>query len=331
MKSWLSAVAISLALFSCSRHGKETTKTLNFVLRDDVKSLDPAVCYDTVSYAVMPLAMESLFEYSYLKRPLELEPLLADGMPLVSKDRKTYTIKLKKGVLWQDDAAFPGGKGRELKAGDFIYAWKRMLLPELQSPGTWIFEGKVVGWDAYRRRLVENKDKRAEILQEEVEGVKALDDHTIQFRLTQPYPQLLNVLAMGFGAPVAKEVTDKYGQEGLVHRMVGTGPYRLVRYVSNSEVVLEKNPTYHGQKYPSEGDEDAKATGLLADAGKDLPLVDHIHFQIIKENQPIWLQFMKGNIDAPPSIPKDNFDVAISHGDLRPELKSLGMGFRKEE
>jgi oligopeptide transport system substrate-binding protein len=330
--SWLLLAAFSLgALAGCTgKQADDSVKQINLSLGDDAKSLDPALCYDTVSNTIMPMAMESLFEYHFLKRPLELQPLLAEAMPTVSADKKTYTIKVKKGVLWQDDAAFPNGKGRELKAADFIFAWKRMLLPELQSPGTWIFDGKVVGWDEYRRKLVENKEKRAELLMEEVEGLKALDDYTIQIKLTQAYPQLLNVLAMGFGAPVAKEVTDKYGQDGLNHRMVGTGAYRLVSYTPGSRVVLEKNPTFRGQTYPTEGDREAQETGLLASAGKALPLVERINFDIIKQDQPAWLQFMKGNLDAS-GIPKDNFDAAISAGQLRPELVSKGVNLRKSE
>jgi len=327
---WFFLAVVTAFGFSCTRSSDDSVKAINLILRDDVKSLDPALCYDTVSNTVMPLAMEGLFEYHYLKRPLELQPLLAESMPEISKDRLQYTIKIKQGVLWQDDPAFPEGKGRELKAADFVYAWKRMLLPELQSPGTWIFDGKVVGWDNYRRKLIENKDKRADILMEEVEGMRALDDYTIQIKLTQPYPQLLNVLAMGFGAPVAKEVTDKYGQDGLNHRMVGTGAYRLIRYVAGSRVELEKNPTFRGAVYPSEGDADAKNTGLLEYAGRALPIVERVNFQIIKEDQPGWLQFMKGNVDAAP-IPKDNFDAAITNGALKPELTQKGIGLRKSE
>ncbi len=331
MRSLLVAFAVILGFSACTHKEDEIQgKLMSIALLDNVKSLDPAIAYDIVSLEVMPLSMESLFQYKYTKLPLELEPLLAESMPTVSKDKKTYTIKIKKGVLWQDDAAFPNGKGRELKAQDFIYAWKRMLLPEVVSPGTWIFEGKVVGWDAYKKRLVENRPKADEILQEDVAGLKAIDDYTLEVKLLQPYPQLLNVLAMGFGAPVAKEVTAKYGQQGLSERMVGTGPFRLKDFRKDSRVILEKNPTFRGETYPQTGDEDAQKSGLLAAAGKQLPFVDEIVFSIIKETQPRWLQLMKGNLDAS-TLPKDNFDTAITNGELKPELKAKGMGLSKTE
>lgn len=330
MKRFLVSLLVVLALASCTKKNTQEGKALNLILRDDVKSLDPAAAYDTVSLTVMPLVIESLYQYKYTKLPLELEPLLAEGMPAFSKDMKTVTITLKKGVKWQDDAAFPGGKGRELKVQDFIYSWKRMLLPKIQSPGTWIFDGKVVGWDDYKKKIVEAGANAEKLLEEPVEGIKAIDDYTLQFKLLKPYPQLTYVLAMGFGAPVAKEVTDKYGQEGINERMVGTGPFRLVELVKGSKITLEKSPSFRGETYPTEGDEDAKATGLMASAGQKLPFVDSIHFQIIKEDQPGWLQFLKGNADAS-LLPKDSFSSAIDNGQLRPELNGKGIQLRKAE
>ena len=330
MKRFLIPLLCALFLTACTQKAVNEGKVMNLVLGDDCKSLDPALAYDSVSLTVMPLALESLFQYKYTKLPLELQPLLAEGMPAISKDQKTYTIPIRKGVMWQDDAAFPGGKGRELKAGDFIYAWKRMLIPELQSPGTWMFDGKVVGWDDYKKRLVENRAEMDKILEEPVEGLKALDDYTLQIKLTQAYPQLMHVLAMGFGAPVAKEVTAKYGQQGLNERMVGTGPFKLVQYTKGSKIVLEKSSSFRGEIYPSDGDADAQASGLLQAAGQKLPFVDKITFHVIKEDQPAWLQFLKGNLDAS-GVPKDNFSGAIANGAVKPELADKGIGLRKAE
>ncbi len=325
------AVSASLTFNACTQKQDDTQgKLLSLGLSDNVKSLDPAIAYDSISLQVMPMIMESLFQYKYTKVPLELEPLLAESMPTVSKDKKTYTIKIKKGVKWQDDAAFPEGKGRELKATDFTYGWKRMLLPEIQSPGTWIFEGKVVGWDAYKKRLMENRSKADEILQEQVEGIKVVDGHTIEIKLLQPYPQLLNVLAMGFGAAVAPEVAAKYGQQGMNEKAVGTGPFRLKDFRKDSRIILERNPTFRGEAYPSDGDEDAQKSGLLAAAGKQLPFVDQVVYSIFKETQPRWLQFLKGNLDAS-LLPKDSFDAAIVEGELKPDLKNKGMALTKGE
>lgn len=64
-------------------------KVMNLSMGDNVKSLDPALAYDSVSLTVMPLALESLFQYKYTKVPLELEPLLANGIPHCFQGQKS--------------------------------------------------------------------------------------------------------------------------------------------------------------------------------------------------------------------------------------------------
>ena len=82
--------------------------------------------FDTVTSADVPSARaiykvyEGLYEYKYLVRPYAVRPNLATDMPEISPDGLTYTFHLKKGVRFADDACFPGGKGRELTAEDFI-------------------------------------------------------------------------------------------------------------------------------------------------------------------------------------------------------------------
>ena len=95
--AWIILVSVSatLGMQACTRKDDEVVgKVLSMQLADNIKSLDPAVAYDVISLEVMSMTMESLFQYKYTKVPLELEPLLADGMPTVSKDKKTYTIKI---------------------------------------------------------------------------------------------------------------------------------------------------------------------------------------------------------------------------------------------
>lgn len=326
----ISALLIVLALSACTR-SEDNGRVLNMVLGDDVKSLDPAQCYDTVSNTVMPLANETLLQYHYTKRPLTLVPLLADGMPELSKDKLTYTFKIKRGVKFADDPAFPDGKGRELKASDFLYGWKRLALPDVVSPGTWIFDGRVLGWDEFKKKVsggtVMDREKN---LEEPVEGLTAIDDYTLQIKLNKPYPQLLNIMSMGFTSPIAKEATKKYGQTGLSQHMVGTGPFRLVEFIKGSKITLEKNPNFRGELYPSDGDAEAEKLGLNKAAGQTLPFAEKVYFQIIKQDQPAWLQFMKGRLDAA-AIPKDSFDAAILDKDLRPELREKGIGLRKAE
>ncbi|WP_457826328.1 ABC transporter substrate-binding protein, partial [Staphylococcus aureus] len=86
--------------------------------------------------------------------------------------------------MFQDSKAFPNGKGRELKADDFIYSIRRMADPKLQSTGWWLLDGKIAGLNEWR-----DKNANAEKVNydEAVEGLKKIDDYTFQFKLTKPF------------------------------------------------------------------------------------------------------------------------------------------------
>ena len=123
------------------------------------------------------------------------------------------TIRLRHDVKFQDDPAFKetSGKGRGLTAQDFIYEIKRLALPGIDSQGFWIFDGKIVGFNAFHDKLgkAANQDEIKKIMQsEQIEGAQALDDYTLQFKFLKPYPQLLDVLAMTFTSPVPHEAID---------------------------------------------------------------------------------------------------------------------------
>ncbi|MGE0526007.1 MAG: ABC transporter substrate-binding protein, partial [Bdellovibrionales bacterium] len=95
-------------------------------------------------------------------------------------------------------------------------------------------------------------------------------------------------------------------------------------WVRGNKVTLNRNPNWHGGTYPTEGEPGDKEAGLLEDAGKPLPFVDKLVFLEIIEDQPRWLNLMKGTVDFA-GIPKDNFDSAVKGKDLSPELTKKGM------
>ncbi|MDZ4084951.1 MAG: ABC transporter substrate-binding protein, partial [Bdellovibrionales bacterium] len=109
------AVAVALAITGCTKKRfDENDNTLNLVLRANVKGLDPASANDQYSATVIAQMYEGLLAYNYLKRPFTLQPALAEAMPEISKDGLTYTFKIKKGIKFHDNAAFPENKGREV-------------------------------------------------------------------------------------------------------------------------------------------------------------------------------------------------------------------------
>lgn len=295
-----------------------------------MKDVDPANAYDGVSLEVVPQIYETLYQYSYLAETYKIVPLLAADMPKYSSDRLTVTIPVKRGIKFHDDPCFKetGGKGREVKAQDFVYGFKRLALPSLQSQGWWIFDGKIVGINAFHDKLTEaSKADYPKLMNEPVAGLKALDDYTLQIKLIKPYPQLLYILAMSFTAPIPHEAITAHGDERghLNEKAVGTGAFTLKQWDRGHKIILERNPNYHPEFYPMEGSIDYRKKGMLADAGKPLPFLDKVIYNVIKEPQPQWLSFMKGELDLL-TIPKDNFTAAITNQvNLSPDLAAKGI------
>jgi ABC-type transport system substrate-binding protein len=297
-------------------------QVLYYYLRGEVNSLDPARGNLEHEKSVQSQLYEPLYQYHYLKRPYELEPLLAEAMPEISADKLTYTIRLKRGVLYHDDPCFPGGKGREVVAEDFVYAWKRIADPKTSSDGAWIFADKVVGFNEWRDAA--DKEEATDYSRP-LEGFRTPDAHTIEIRLIKPFPQLRYVLGMVYTPPVPREAVEHYGEEFGNHA-VGTGPFRLEKWVRGSRVVMVRNPTFRGERYPAEGEPEDQGRGLLEDAGKPLPFLDRVIFKEMVESQPRWLSFMAGELDTI-KMDKDNyasyFDVET--GEVKKELYAKGF------
>ena len=311
-------VAAATALTGCAKKQDASERVLNIVSPAEIKGYDPIMSDDLYSGREIAKIYEGLLAYHYLKMPYELIPNLAEAMPEVSKDGITYTFKIRKGVLFQDDAAFPNGKGREVEASDFVYSIKRLADSKNQASGWWILDGKLKGLNEWRDK---NANLPATNYDEEVEGLKALDKYTLQFKLAKPFPQFLYSLAMGFTSVVSKEVVAKYGKEFINHP-VGTGPYVLPKFDQGKRIVYTKNPTFREKFYPSEASSEYQ--NLLGDAGKKLPLVDKVIVHVMVESQPAWLKFNKGEIDYF-GVPKDNFATAVKDNKISGELADKGI------
>ena len=217
-----------------------------------MRGLDPGDIGDTTSSTVASQIFDCLYQYHYLKRPYELIPSLAEDMPQISDDGLTYTIKIKKGIRFADDACFADGKGRELKADDFIYAWKRIANIKYLSKNWWIFDGKIVGLNEFREYTKTCATAADVDYGRAVEGLQTPDDHTIVIKLKKPWPQITYLLAHLPTAPIAKEAVDKYGKD-IVSHPVGTGAFVLKIWRRGSYIELEKNPGFRDEYYPSEG------------------------------------------------------------------------------
>jgi peptide/nickel transport system substrate-binding protein len=310
-----------------------------FVATQEIKGFDPVFTSDAYASAAQKQVYEYLVEVHPFKRPLELMPLMAEAMPEISEDGKVYTFRIRGDAVFQDDPCFPGGKGRKVTAHDFVWCFKRLAAVPT-SVGSWVLAGKVKGLDEWVARLreplrrhldvknvwyaFEHKDL-ASLVAEEVPGMRALDDRTLRFELTGPYPVFTWLLSMNYGAVYPHEAVEHYGMTYLNHP-VGCGPYVVKDYfVYDKKVVYVRNPTWHGQAFPSEGAPGDREAGLLDDAGRPLPFLDRIEFVLMPFSQPRWLKFVDGDLEWVETEKEIWARAMTEDGKLRPELAAKGI------
>lgn len=165
--------------------------TIRLSLDNEVESLDPAKAYSDDSLTVSAQVMEPLYQYHYLKRPYEIQPLLAANHPTIEENGRMLIIPIKKGVYYHPHPAFRGVK-REVRAEDFVLQFKRLGMETLKSPGRSLFAGLVEGFAEYGKKVNEDWTK---LLDEKMDGVEVLDDYTLIIRLTRSEPNMIYYLA----------------------------------------------------------------------------------------------------------------------------------------
>jgi ABC-type transport system substrate-binding protein len=226
-------------------------------------SFDPVRIDDLYSRTVTPHIFESPYKFDHLARPVKIKPLTAEGMPQHSDDFRSWTVRIRPGIYFADDPAFKGRK-HELVAQDYVYSFKRFADPANKSPA-WpgVEQEHLIGLAALRQQALDQKKPLD--YDREIEGVRALDRYTLQFKLEEPRPRFVETLLAGsdlYGA-VAREVVEYYGDDVDAHP-VGTGPFRLAQWRRSSLIVLERNPTSASALRRRAGPDDAEGQALAA-------------------------------------------------------------------
>jgi oligopeptide transport system substrate-binding protein len=223
---------------------------------------------------------------------------------------------------------------RELKAEDYVYQIRRLADPTSLSPIRGLLSEYIVGMNEFGDKA---KEIRAELQDGEwldlrsieFSGVEVIDDHHYRVRLNGKYPQFNYWLAFHFFAPVPVEADRFYNMPGMSDRNltldwypIGTGPYMMTENDPNKVIILERNPNYRDDFYPSEGEPSDGDAGLLDDAGQKLPFIDKFVYRLEKESIPLWSKFLQGYYDRS-GISSDSFDQAVKIG-------ASGIGLSEE-
>ncbi len=277
--------------------------------------------YDATGQRLGPdAAVEQIARVHYR---IEIQPgIQYQPHPAFVKDaRDTYLYHhLGKAMLGQLNqlADFEKTASRELVAEDYVYQIKRMAHPGVHSPLAGLMTQYIAGLRELAeqlRQLEANDENWIDLRSYTLPGARVLDRYSYELVLKKKYPQFIYWLSMSFFAPMPWEADRFYSQPGLAKRNisldwypVGTGPYMLIENNPNRRMVLQRNPNFRAERYPSEGaTEDA---ALRVDAGKKMPFIDTAIYSLEKEAIPEWNKFLQGYYDTS-GIISDSFDQAI--------------------
>jgi len=196
---------------------------------------DPHISLAFSSWNHYELVYESLLRFNY---KMEIEPSLA--LSWEQPDPLTLIFRLRKGVKFHN--------GREMVASDVKYSFERLKNP------------KTSAYPAYY---------------EPVKSIDVVDDYTVKFTMSSPYPTLPATIAYNqFAAIVPREVAEKHGDLKVV--TCGTGPFKVKEYVPDDYTVFEKHSDYWD---------------------KGLPVVDRLIFKVIKDETSRLAALRRGSVD----------------------------------
>ena len=232
--------------------------TLKLVGNADVDHLDTAGGYYTTTNTLFRAFTRQLFTFPASTNPskaVTVVPDVAAEMPTVangglSKDKKTYTIHLRQGVMWNTSPARP------VTAADFVRGFKRLCNPTQSSVGApGYYEGVIVGMTEYCQGFAKVKatvaDFKNYIENHDISGIKALNDSTIQFKLVNPASDFPNILTLTFGSAAPVEYLN-YLPDSAQFRQhtISDGPYYISSYTSGQSYVLKPNPAWKQSSDP---------------------------------------------------------------------------------
>ncbi len=260
--------ALTLGLAACGGGGSgsgssgsaKTGGTLKLLGAGGQDDFNPTSAYSTTSNTLMRGYARQLFAYPASKDATTAstpEPDIASQLPStgnggMSADGRTYKITLRKGVMWDSSPV------REVVAGDFVRAFKFMCNPAAPVGAPNYYLPLIDGMQSFCTPFLNDKSlqsspaKIAEYINgHDISGITAPDNHTIQFKLTQPASDFLNLLAMTFASAVPVEYLSHVpGSNDQFRHLISDGPYKISTFDPGKSILLVKNPNWKQDSDP---------------------------------------------------------------------------------
>jgi len=270
-----------LSVFFASCQSKETpapAQQLNLNIPSDPATLDPRKGGDLVSSMLHFLLFEGLVRLNEKGEPI---PSLAERID-ISDDRKIYTFHLRE-TYWSD--------GSPMRAFDVEKSWKDILAPDFPAANAHLLY-PIENGQAY---------KMGEVKRDAV-GIKALNDKTLEVRLSQPTPYFLELIAFCVCFPVNADLDRRNPdwEQEVGANFLCSGPFMLEKWKHNNEILLVKNPSFWG---------------------KDAVRLEAIKISMVNDEMTALQMFEKGEIDILgnplASLPSDAIPELARQGKLQ--------------
>jgi len=242
-------------------------KSLAVCVGPEPATMDPALNQAADVTSVLQHLFEGLTRYS-----AEGKIVNAQAKDInISADHLTYTIKLRDDIKWSD--------GKPVTAGDFVYAWQRVVDPKTASQYAYIFDPVLNATDIYTGK---NKDVKSL-------GVKAVDDKTLEVKLAAPCAYFTELLSFTAYYPVRKDVVegnDKWTQDAKTY--ISNGSFKMQAWNHKENITVVKNPNYY----------DADKVKL-----------DSLKFVLLEDDSAILAAYQNGEISFAYPISVDEMDA----------------------
>jgi peptide/nickel transport system substrate-binding protein len=241
--------------------------TITVAVRSDPKTLNPVLAVDESTREIIDCMNADLIHID--RATQKTEPALAKSWT-VSRDGRTYTLQLRRGLRFSD--------GQPFDADDVVFSFQLYLDEKIHSSqrDLLVIGGKPI-------------------------SVEKIDDYTVRFQLPQPYAaaeRLFDGLAI-----VPKHLLESPYKSGTfaqtwglsmpANQFAGLGAFRLKEYVPGQRVVLERNPYYWKT--------DSK--------GRRLPYIDQLVFLFVASEDAQVIRFQAGDTDILSRFSAENFAV----------------------
>ncbi|WP_281657896.1 peptide ABC transporter substrate-binding protein [Halobacillus sp. Cin3] len=289
MKKWLHVlwgIAIITVLAACTANSSSEednaegdqaesgdTKTLLLNNGEEPTSFDPPMGFDSVSWNALNNLMEGMTRLGKDHQP---EPAAAEKWE-ISDDGTVYTFMIREDAKWSN--------GDDLTAGDFEFAWKRLLDPETASPAA--FLGYFIeGGEAFN-----NGDGSKEDVM-----VDAVSDKELKVTLSSPTGYFLNIISNPAFFPINESVAEENAEwYAEADSFVGNGPFTLDEWKHDSEMTFKKNENYWD---------------------KDTVKLDEVHWAMVNDTNTEYQMYESGELDTT-NIPADMSEELMESDQLK--------------